>query len=239
MPPEKNPLYDDPVLARAYQDVTGSNVCNAAYERPAVRALLGDVRGLHVLDTGCASGENSAWLAAQGAHVTALDVSEAMVALAAARLGDAGTVVRHDLAEPLPFPDDAFDIVLSSLTLHYLASWSASLAEFARVLRPGGRLVFSTHHPYLTVDERAPYHEVRLVEETWRDFGAPVRVRFYHRPLERIVGDVLAAGFVIAGIHEPLAAPEAAERDPALAARLAREPMFLIVDARIPYHESR
>jgi SAM-dependent methyltransferase len=227
-----NPLYDDPVLARAYARVTAANVYNAAYERPAVRAVLGDVRGLDVLDAGAAAGEHSAWLAAHGARVVALDASEAMVRLARERLGDTVTVLCADLARPLPPANASFDVVLSSLTLHYLEDWLPPLREFARVLRPGGRLVLSTHHPALTDDPGADYHAVRLVEEGWDGFAdSAVPMRFYHRPLERIVGDVLAAGFILRGLHEPRPSAEAEDRDPAVAARLRARPWFLVLDA--------
>jgi len=227
-----NPLYDDPALARAYARVTAANVCNAAYERPAVRDVLGDVRGLDVLDAGAAAGEHSAWLAEHGARVVALDASEAMVHIARARLGDAATVLCADLARPLPLADASFDVVLSSLTLHYVEDWLPTLREFARVLRPGARLVVSTHHPALTDDPGADYHAVRLVEEGWDGFGeGPVPMRFYHRPLERIVGDVLAAGFVLRALREPRPSAEADARDPTVAARLRTRPWFLILDA--------
>jgi SAM-dependent methyltransferase len=225
-------LYDDPELAAAYARVSAANTANAAYERPAVHALLGDVRGLDVLDAGCAAGEHSAWLAERGARVVALDASEAMVRLARERLGERARVLQADLAQPLPFEDASFDLVLSSLTLHYLEDWAPVLRELARVLRPGGRLVFSTHHPYLTVGQVGTYHAVSPVEESWRGFSdEPVSVRFYHRPLERIVGDVLAAGFALRGLHEPQPTDEADARDPELAARFRREPGFLIIDA--------
>jgi SAM-dependent methyltransferase len=228
---EANRLYDDPVLAAAYARVTAANVYNAAYERPGVRAVLGEVRGRDVLDAGAAAGENSAWLVAHGARVVALDASEAMVQLARSRLGTAATVLRADLACPLPLADASFDAVLSSLTMHYLKDWLPPLREFARVLRPGGRLVLSTHHPALTDDPAANYHAVRLVEEEWNTLGTPVPVRFYHRPLEKIVGDVLAAGFALRGLREPRPSAEADARDPAVAAKLRTRPWFLIVDA--------
>lgn len=228
----QNPLYDDPALAASYARVTAANAANAAYERPAVRALLGDVRGLDVLDAGCAAGEHSAWLVEHGARVVALDTSDAMVRLARERLGERARVLQADLAQPLPFASASFDVVLSSLTLHYLEDWSAPLREMARVLRSRGRLVSSTHHPFMMPDAVKDYHAVQLVEEGWRAFAdEPVPVRFYHRPLQRIVHDVLGAEFVLRAVIEPRPTAEADARDPRLAQRFRTEPGFLIVDA--------
>jgi SAM-dependent methyltransferase len=229
-----SPLYDEPVLAAAYARVSAANAANAAYERPALRALLDGVANLDVLDAGCAAGEHALWLAERGARVVALDASEAMVALASERLGERARVLRADLDAPLPFGAGAFDLVVSSLTLHYLRDWLPPLREFARVLRPGGRLVLSTHHPCATIAPGEAYHAVRLVDDAWRDFSAePVAVRYYHRPLERIVGDLFAAGFRLRGLREPEPTVEMAARDARLAARFREAPGFLIVDAAL------
>jgi SAM-dependent methyltransferase len=228
-----SPLYDEPVLAAAYARVSAANAANAAYERPALRALLADVANLDVLDAGCAAGEHALWLSERGARVIALDASDAMVALARERLGERARVLRADLDAPLPFGAGAFDLVVSSLTLHYLRDWLPVLRELARVLRPGGRLVLSTHHPFATVAPGEAYHAVRLVDDAWDGFAAaPVAVRYYHRPLERIVADLLGAGFELRGLHEPQPTVAMAERNAALAAKFREAPGFLIVDAR-------
>ncbi|BDE06377.1 SAM-dependent methyltransferase [Vulcanimicrobium alpinum] len=226
-------LYDDPALAASYARTTAANVYNACYERPALRAAAGDVAGRDLLDAGCAAGEHAEWFAAHGARVVAVDASAAMVALARERLGVRARVERADLAAPLPFDDASFDLVVSSLTMHYLPEWLPALREFARVLRPGGWFVMSTHHPFITIGQVPEYFGVHRVEEAWTSFAPePVRVRFYHRPFERILGDLQAAGFAIRAVREPQPVPEAAERDPAAAERLRREPVFLIVDAQ-------
>jgi len=226
------PLYTDPTLAESYARVSATNLANAAYERPAVQALLGDVRGRDVLDAGCAAGGHAAWLAAHGAYVTAIDASETMVRLARERTRGAARIVRADLRDALPFAAASFDVVLSSLTLHYLADWMPALREFARVLRDGGRLIVSTHHPLMTAGNVADYFAVTAIEEHWRSFAAePVPVRFYHRPMERIVHDLLAAGFALQDLREPRPVPGTEARDPALAERFRTRPGFLIVDA--------
>jgi SAM-dependent methyltransferase len=229
------PLYTDPDLAAAYARVTAVNLANAAYERPAVHALLEAVRGLDVLDAGCAAGEHSAWLLDRGARVTAIDASETMLRLARERIGERARLIAADLTQPLPLAGASFDLVLSSLTLHYIEDWLIPLREFARVLRPHARLVLSTHHPLLTVDDVPDYFPVTLVEEAWRGFSdEPVPVRFYHRPLQRIVADIALAGFTMRALHEPRPVPGSESRDPAFAERLRTRPGFLIVEAEAP-----
>jgi ubiquinone/menaquinone biosynthesis C-methylase UbiE len=161
-----------------------------------------------------------------------LDASAAMVRLTAERLGASARVLQGDLAQPLALPDRAYDVVLCSLTLHYLEDWQAPLREFRRVLRPRGRLVISTHHPFVTLALVADYHALQQVDDAFSGFGAePVPVRYYHRSLERIVDDVREAGFAIRALREPRPHADADARDPELAARLRMQPWFLIVDA--------
>ncbi len=140
-----------------------------------------------------------------------------------------------DLAEPLEFlPDASFDLVTASLVLHYLRDWGPPLRELRRVLRPGGALLISTHHPVQDVeiaDPPAPYFETTLLTDTWRKAGRDFQVRFYHRPLSAI-GDALAdAGFLIERIAEPIPDREAFADDPALYQRMMRCPLFLFIRA--------
>jgi SAM-dependent methyltransferase len=225
------PLYGDPDLAAAYARISAANLCNARYERPALRDVVGSPAGLDLLDAGCAAGEHAAWFAERGARVTALDASPAMVALARERVRATARVMRHDLRDPLPFAPQSFDAVVSSLTLHYLERWQPALREFRRVLRPRGRLIFSTHHPFVTLND-GPYFALHEISERWSGFGdEAVPVHFFHRPLSQIVAEVVAAGFRISALHEPRLVDAPRADEPALTARLRDEPFFLIVDA--------
>jgi malonyl-CoA O-methyltransferase len=116
-------------------------------EGPAVRAAVGDVRELNVLDLGCGTGRHSLWLAAAGATVTGVDFSEGMLAEARRKPGaEAIRFVVHDLHLPLPFATE-FDLVVSGLVLEHLRELDGFFAEAHRVLKPGGRAVVSAMHP--------------------------------------------------------------------------------------------
>ena len=223
--------YD--TFARAYAAHNEGNAFNAGYERPAVLAMVGDVGGKHVLDAGCGAGAHAAELVAQGARVTGLDSSAGLLELAAGRLGPAVPLHRADLAEPLPFTDGAFDVVLASLVLHYLQDWVPTLAEFRRVLVPGGRLVFSTHHPTMdhTLSGRDDYFATYEIVEDWAVGGQSMRVRFWHRPLRAMVAAIAEAGLTLTTLDEPAPDPQVEHSDPRAWHLLTTAPRFLFVVA--------
>lgn len=133
--------YD--AMGTTYRAANDEGPFNAYYERPGTIALIGDVNGQRVLEAGCGPGALTAWLADNGASVTAMDVSPEMVRLATERLGHRARILNADLAEPLGFaPDASADLVVASLVMHYLADWTGPLAEFYRVLEPDGAVVF-------------------------------------------------------------------------------------------------
>lgn len=119
-----------------------------ALEEPVVRAALGNVSGLRVLDLGCGTGRHALWLAEQGANVTAVDFSEGMLAEARQKpFADVVNFQQHDLHEPLPFGDGEFDIVVSGLVLEHIQDLPRLFLEIRRVVKSEGRAVISAMHP--------------------------------------------------------------------------------------------
>jgi malonyl-CoA O-methyltransferase len=119
-----------------------------ALEAAVVRAAVGGVGGLSVLDLGCGTGRHTIWLAEAGASVTAVDFSQGMLAEARKKPGmESVRFIVHDLHLPLPISDGSFDVVVSGLVLEHLRDVRSFFGEVARVLKPGGRAVVSAMHP--------------------------------------------------------------------------------------------
>ena len=183
--------------------------------REAGARLLGDVRGKDVLEVGCGAAQGARWLVAAGARVTAFDVSYGQL-LESRRLDARSGVVVERLvqadAQHLPFRSASFDLVVSAFGgIPFVADSAGTLREVARVLRPGGRLVFSVTHPLrwvfpddpgpagLTVQQsyfdRTPYVEVD-------DRGEAAYVE-HHRTLGDRVRELVAAGLALTDLVEP------------------------------------
>lgn len=243
---EQEPQFSYDEIAEAYASGVDSAPYNAFYERPAILALMPDVAGAHILDAGCGSGFYTEELLKRGARVSAIDGSVEMTRHAEQRLRDLGlldptsqpprpghaSVRVADLTAPFEFLDDAsVDGVLSALVLHYLRDWGPTLDEFRRILKPGGWLLISTHHPATeaALFDVANYFETQQLEDYWDWVG---RVRFYRRPLSAITGALTGTGFVIDKIEEPLPTEWFREEKPEAYARLLKHPQFLIIRAR-------
>src|SRR4051794_36209911 len=176
-------------------------------------SVLGDVRDLDVLEVACGTAYFSAWLARAGATVVAVDLSGEQLATARRlqrQFGPVFPLVQAD-AERVPLAAGRFDLVVSE---HGVGAWCDPerwLPEAARLLRPGGRLVFLTnsHLSALCV----PADEGIALEHLQRGYDAAYRVRWAGGGIESHPshGDWLRllrrAGFVVEAMHE-LFAPQ-------------------------------
>jgi SAM-dependent methyltransferase len=111
--------------------------------------VLGDVRGLDVVELGCGTAYVSAWLARQGARPVGVDVTPAQ--LETARRLQAETGLEFPLleasAEDVPLPEESFDLAVSEYGASIWCDPKLWVAEAARLLRPGGRLIFVCNSP--------------------------------------------------------------------------------------------
>lgn len=198
---EDDRVFDDDAFSESFIEGTNDRY-DARFERPAIRALVGEVGGLDVVDVGPPKSDHAAWLRERGARVVELNPAEV------------------DLREALPLPKEAFDLVFSSLTLHYVREWEPLLREFRRITRPSGTLVFSAHHPCRGLHDGlgVDYFSTGLVVDRCSTGGNDVRSRYWRRPLQTIVSSLVDTGWRIAKIVEPRVAE-------------AVDPWFVIVRA--------
>jgi ubiquinone/menaquinone biosynthesis C-methylase UbiE len=95
-----------------------------------------------ILDVGCGNAVVLSRLSGEGRRLCGLDLSPEMVKQARIRLGDAAEL-KVGRSDSLPWPDGSFDVLLCSCSFHHYPDPASSLAEFTRVLAPGGRLVLA------------------------------------------------------------------------------------------------
>jgi SAM-dependent methyltransferase len=234
--PDERFSYDS--IAAEYAAKVESAPFNALYERPAMLALLPDLTGRRILDAGCGPGWYARELLARGATVDGIDASAAMIAYARERLsglpaGEAGRITLRlaDLEQPLDFEDNQFDGIVSPLVLHYLADWRPTLREFHRVLKPGGWLQFSTHHPAAdaTLFNTRDYFCVERVTDHWDWVG---KVTFFRRSLSEIFDSLGDTGFTVEKVKEPAPLEDFRSVNADAYDRLMNQPAFIIFVAR-------
>jgi ubiquinone/menaquinone biosynthesis C-methylase UbiE len=115
--------------------------------------VLGDVAGIDVVELGCGTAYLSAWLAKRGARPVGVDPTPAQLATAREMQGEFGLEfpLVEAVAEDVPLPDASFDLAVSEYGASIWADPKRWIAEAARLLRPGGRLVFLRNSPISVV----------------------------------------------------------------------------------------
>lgn len=177
--------------------------------------VLGAVSGLDVVELACGTAYLSAWLARQGARVVALDLTAAQLDTARRcqqSYGPTFPLIEAD-AEAVPLADESFDLVVSE---HGAAAWCDPerwVSEAARLLRPGGRLVFLTNS--LLSAMCVPAEEGIAREQLLRGQRETYRIRWpgggveFHPSHGDWIRILRGHGFVVEALHE-LYAPDGA-----------------------------
>lgn len=178
--------------------------------------LLGDVRGLRVLEVGCGGGQCAIAFARQGAHVAGVDPSATQLDFARALAAQEGVDVEfvQGRAEELGhFADGAWDVVFSAYAFQYVQDVPRALRECARVLVAGGRLALSLDHPFrdcffdaeadedVTIYASRSYFDRSPMRWTFGDTG--VRMSSYHHPIGAWFTMLSEAGFRVLRLIEP------------------------------------
>lgn len=182
----------------------------------AAVGVLPDVDGLDVVELGCGTAYWSAWLARRGARPVGVDITEAQLATARELQVEHGLefpLVRAS-AEDVPLPDASFDVAFSEYGASLWCEPERWIGEAARLLRPGGRLVFLTNSPLLMLctplsgepaTERLERPQFGMRRFEWPDEDG-IEFHLPHGEMIRVLGE---AGLVVEALHE-LRRPEGA-----------------------------
>jgi SAM-dependent methyltransferase len=179
------------------------------------------------LDVGCGEGRFCRSLAERAIATTGIDPTAALIDAAIAR--DPGGDYRCGRAEALAFPDVAFDLVISYLSLIDIPDIEAAIPEMARVLAPGGTLLIANLTGFNTMQAATgtqSYLDEFAAWQAWRG----IRVQNWHRPLSHYMTLLLGAGLELRHFDEP--APTGG--DVAKVARYRRLPWYAIMEWQKP-----
>jgi SAM-dependent methyltransferase len=208
---------------------------------PAILDAAGDVTGKAVLDAGCGEGYLSRLLADRGAGpVTGVDLCPELVDAARDRAVADGLPVTYQVGDvaDLPIADRSIDLVVANHVLNDLEDPVPAVAEFARVLRPGGHAVALLLHPCFYGSRGVPvdidtYFQPRRIEQHFNVAGlvSPAPVVAWARSLEDFAGAFTSAGLAITRIQEPHPTERQRRDNPWWDQNFTR-PLFVLIAAR-------
>lgn len=197
-----------------------------------------------ILDLGCGEGQIARRCVEDGAgFVVGIDPTVNQLTTAVARGG--GPSYARGAAERVPLADDSVDAALACLVFEHMPDHRPAILEVARVLRPGGRLVFFLNHPLLQCPGSGWVVDHILEEEYWRigpylvedvtmeELAPGVVLPFVHRPLSQYVNTLADQGFRIVHMAEP-APPAGFIARAAEYADAATIPRLLLLVADLP-----
>lgn len=241
----KENKYDDNNFFSQYSKMTRSvEGLKGAGEWHILQKMLPDFTGKRVLDLGCGFGWHCIYAVEHGAtFITGIDISEKM--LEEARKRNSSPLIEYKCMaiEDYDFQPNMFDIVISSLTFHYLESFDNICRKINTTLTLGGSFVFSVEHPIFTAyGNQDWYYDQAGNRIHWpvdRYFTEGRRtavflgeeITKYHKTLTTYINGLIQNGFEICELIEPQPDPTMLESIPGMKDEL-RRPMMLLISAR-------
>lgn len=188
---------------------------HATYLNPVVLKILGDVKGKSVLDLACGQGYFSRILAEQGAKVVGVDIADKLIAIAKEREKKKSLGIKYyvkDSAKLNGLPKSQFDYVVSNVSFHDIRNISKTIKECARVIKGGGKVIFSILHPIQDIaeekkDKEGFYIKVRnyLSQVSSKHFMKNILgndIFIYHRSVGFYLQEFLKNNFYISDFEE-------------------------------------
>ncbi|MBD3365872.1 methyltransferase domain-containing protein [candidate division WWE3 bacterium] len=185
------------------------------YINPVILEILGNLQNKNIMDLACGQGYFSKILADKGAHVLGVDISEKLIEMAKENFAEKVEqnkikFIARNAADLTNVKSNQFDAVVVNMAFHDIKELSEVMAEIARVIQIGGKLVFSIPHPWThmakTVKEKDNYYlrleNYRKVMEIPNKLYGEEGIMSYHRPLQFYVERLTEHKFEITDFRE-------------------------------------
>jgi len=214
---------------------TGKDYYRDSLNNPTTFELIGSVKGKKVLDLACGEGYNTRILARKGANVIGVDRSKRLIDLAETEDRKEQLGIRYhrtDANDLKGIPDCLFDLVTCFMALQDIEDYEGAVAEVARVLKQGGRFVFSIPHPCF---EKMMVNGVRVnaAEKYFEKIEYPIEWNMerltkhfktvsFHRTLTDYSLALVRSGLFISRLVEPRPTREAVRKHRGLRDELIR-----------------
>ena len=239
----KENKYDDPEFFKEYKQMARSTGgLQAAGEWPEFQRMIPDLQGKRVLDLGCGFGWHCRYAVEKGAKAVAgVDLSEKMLQEARTKTDSPLIEYVRMAIEDIDYPEDSFDVVISSLVFHYIESFADICRKVNRCLAHVGEFVFSVEHPVFTAQGNQEWY----CDNAGKPLHWPVdhyftegrreaiflgkEVTKYHRTLTTYINTLLEYGFEVIKLVEPKPAAHLMN-EPGMKDEL-RRPMMLLIAA--------
>ena len=142
---ESQNIFDNEVFFTGYKEIRGREYnYNILLEQPAIMGLLPNINGKRILDLGCGYGENCIEFINKGAvEVVGIDISKKMLEVAKEKNSNSKITYLESSVENLEIVKGDFDIVYSSLAIHYIEDFKKLIENISDLLKKGGLLIFS------------------------------------------------------------------------------------------------
>ena len=210
----------------------GKDYYREGLNNPATFELIGKVTDLTILDLACGEGYNTRILARKGAKVAGIDFSEKMIEFAKQQEDKEKLGIRYEVmntADLREFSNSEFNLVTCFMSLQDIQDFKKTISEVARVLKNGGRFVFSIPHPCTEMIRlhKPEGEKIRAIERYFRTMqydiewnmerlAKPFKTTSFHRTLTDYFDALHKSKLVVARLAEPRPTQKALQKHPGL-----------------------
>ena len=235
----KQNIYDDSIFFENYKELRNNDKgLNETIEQPVINGLLKNLNNATILDIGCGFGHQiERILDKNPKKIIGVDISQKMIEEAKRRVNNDNVEFVCSPVEDYVIAENYFDLVISSMTFHYVKNLRTVFKNVFDGLKENGQFIFSIEHPICTalmkgwidVGGEKLWPIARYSDESIRHQNWFVdNVIKYHRTVSSILNDLIHVGFIINSVNEPTPSQADLKKRPDLKGHVERPPILVV-----------